>query len=147
MHSKQMEKYPAPLGVKKIFKKGGTTIPVVFVTTADAEEGLMAVSYNKMKADMRDAVKSAAEALKGKNVLGASAASSEEEEAKSLSGDSREELSEWTNNEGVTIEAQAIQIDLTEVTFRLASGKVVKYPLAKLSQESRERLKEQFQSE
>ena len=133
--------------MRKIIKKGGDTVPVVFITTADAEEGLVAVSYNKMKEDMRDAVKSAVEALKGKNVLGASAVSSEEEEAESLSGDSREEFSEWTNNEGVTIEAQAIEVDLTKVTFRLASGRVVKYPLAKLSQESRERLKEQFQSE
>lgn len=135
--------------MSEVYNKGGNTIPIVFVTTADAEKGLAAVPYKKLSADMRKAVKEVRTALEGKDVLGAAPAADEKKPADKPAKDDapKHDFSTWTNSAGKTITAMPVDIDITEVTFRLPNGKNVKYPLAKLSLESREKLKEYFEGE
>ncbi|MEP2775636.1 MAG: TlpA disulfide reductase family protein [Luteolibacter sp.] len=50
------------------------------------------------------------------------------------------ETKTWTNSEGKEIEAAVSEATATEVTFVMFAGKVVKYPLEKLSEESRKEI-------
>lgn len=43
----------------------------------------------------------------------------------------------WTNTDGQTIKAELIRVDVDQVFFRLEDGKVVPYPLSKLTEASR----------
>lgn len=52
------------------------------------------------------------------------------------------ETRSWTNSEGNSIKAAVRDATDTEVTFVMFGGKVVKYPLAKLSEESRKEIEE-----
>ena len=47
----------------------------------------------------------------------------------------------WTNTDGNTMIAEVIGVDGDQVHFKLSSGKKVKYPVAKLSQEDQELIK------
>lgn len=51
------------------------------------------------------------------------------------------EMKSWTNAEGNQIKAAVREANDTEVTFVMFAGKIVKYPLEKLSEESREEIK------
>lgn len=48
----------------------------------------------------------------------------------------------WTNDEGKKIIASVLSADDTHVEFKLANGKKVKYPVAKLSESDQELIKE-----
>lgn len=48
----------------------------------------------------------------------------------------------WTNSDGKTIHAAVVKADETSVTFLMANGKSVDYPLDKLSDESRKIIEE-----
>jgi len=48
----------------------------------------------------------------------------------------------WTNSDGKSITAAVKSADATSVTFIMASGKEVVYPLTKLSEESRKVIEE-----
>lgn len=48
----------------------------------------------------------------------------------------------WTNSDGKTIQAAVVKADETSVTFLMANGKNVDYPLDKLSDESRKIIEE-----
>jgi len=52
------------------------------------------------------------------------------------------ETKSWTNAEGNELKAAVREATETEVTFLMFGGKVVKYPLAKLSGESRKEITE-----
>lgn len=56
-------------------------------------------------------------------------------------------MREWTNAEGNTIKAEALSGDGISVTLKLENGKVVDYPLEKLSEESRALVAEVLGSE
>jgi hypothetical protein len=47
---------------------------------------------------------------------------------------------EWTNLEGATITATLIRVEDDEALFRMKDGRVTRYPVAKLSEESRARI-------
>lgn len=49
---------------------------------------------------------------------------------------------EWTNTEGKTITATLLRVEGNVALLRLANGTVYRYPVEKLSEESREKLKE-----
>ncbi|MGE9271120.1 MAG: TlpA family protein disulfide reductase [Verrucomicrobiales bacterium] len=68
----------------------------------------------------------------------------EEEEEKSSFASSSNlfESRTWTNAEGNSLKAAVRSATETEVTFVMFGGKVVKYPLAKLSDESRREIEE-----
>jgi len=48
----------------------------------------------------------------------------------------------WTNSEGKTIKAAAISVQGDKVKFKLSNGKTVDYPIAQLSGEDQESIKE-----
>lgn len=48
----------------------------------------------------------------------------------------------WTNSDGKTIQAAVVKADETNVTFLMADGKSMEYPLDKLSDESRKIIEE-----
>jgi hypothetical protein len=56
-------------------------------------------------------------------------------------------MRDWTNSEGKTIRAEALSSNGISVTLKLENGKVVNYPLDKLSEESRSVATETFKSD
>ena len=66
----------------------------------------------------------------------------EVEEAPAIQSGNLFESRSWTNAEGNSIKAAVRDASDTEVTFVMFGGKVVKYPLAKLSEESRQEITE-----
>ncbi len=64
-----------------------------------------------------------------------------------LVGDAGAEVETWENTEGKTMEAELIGADDDSVVFKMKnSGKELRYPLAKLSEESQKRV-EAFKTE
>lgn len=53
----------------------------------------------------------------------------------------------WTNAEGKPLVAAVVAINDENVTFKLKNGKEVPYPIAKLSEEDQELIKEKAESE
>ena len=64
------DKASLPKGVADVRAKGGNTIPIVFVTTADGEKGIDALPYSDLKADMRKAVRELRKSLEDVDVIG-----------------------------------------------------------------------------
>jgi len=56
------------------------------------------------------------------------------------------ETQSWTNSDGQSIKAAVREATDTEVTFVMFGGKVVKYPLEKLSEESRKEIEDALQA-
>jgi hypothetical protein len=137
-----------PKGAREIQAQGGRTIPIVLVTTADAEKGLRAISYATMKSDMRKAVRELRDFLETADVLGGGDAgpgdgAGDKPDAGPDDGD--ELLAEsqvWTNSQGRKITAAVRAVSVGKVMFVMPDGKVVPYPLIKLSDESREKIEE-----
>ncbi|MFK7850083.1 MAG: TlpA family protein disulfide reductase [Akkermansiaceae bacterium] len=66
----------------------------------------------------------------------------EVEEESSFSSNNLFETRTWTNAEGKELKAAIRDANDTEVTFIMFAGKIVKYPLAKLSEESQKEIAE-----
>lgn len=126
--------------------QGGNTIPMVFVTTADGSKGLEAIPYTTLKADTRKAARELKKSLADKDVVGNAPAKEEakvdESDEDMIPSDTNSGMTTWTNADGKTITAEALEVDGGKVLFKLESGKTVWYPLMKLTQESRQRLNE-----
>jgi hypothetical protein len=138
-----------PPGAREIQGQAGGTIPIVLVTTADASKGIQAFSYNTMKVDMRKAVRELRDKLETVDVLGggggggdAAAGDDKEETTSSADDDLIAETQEWTNAQGNKITAGVRAVTAGKVLFVMPGGKVVPYPLLKLSDESREKIEE-----
>ena len=135
-----------PAGAKKVRSEAGGTIPMVFVTTADGEEGIQGISYAVLKEDMRDAVRDLKKKLETVNVLGSSAeAEAEIAEAEETSENASGLFAEsqaWTNTDGNTITAAIEKLDGDQVVFKMPNGQALSYPLAKLSAESQKKIQE-----
>jgi hypothetical protein len=121
----------------------------VLVTTADAEKGLHAISYKSMSDDMRKVVRELREKLEGVDVIGAGAAddgddaaTADAEPESSTDSDLLAEAQEWTNRQGQSITAAVQAVSTDKVMFVMPDGKVVPYPLVKLSDESRKKIEE-----
>jgi thiol-disulfide isomerase/thioredoxin len=67
---------------------------------------------------------------------------SKEEEAPAAPAGPLVETSTWTNSEGKEIRAAVKSADSTQVVFLMTGGKEVKYPLEKLSADSRGKIEE-----
>lgn len=52
------------------------------------------------------------------------------------------ETSTWSNTDGIQIKAAVKSASETEVVFEMFGGKMIKYPMAKLTQESQDRIKQ-----
>ena len=134
-----------PTGVKDVRDQGGNTIPIVFVTTADGEKGIDAVSYKDLSANMRKAVRSVKNKIANEDVVGTASASTESkeeanEEKESDDGGLLAESQSWTNAEGKTLTAAVVAVDDTYVHFKKKNGTISKYPIASLSDESQEKV-------
>lgn len=117
----------------------------MLVTTADAGKGIQAFSYNTMKVDMRKAVRELRDKLETVDVLGggggdAAADDDKAETTSSADDDLIAETQEWTNAQGNKITAGIRAVTSGKVLFVMPGGKVVPYPLIKLSDESREKI-------
>lgn len=106
---------------------------MVFVTNADGSEKIGAVTYEELKADARK------EARDLKKRLGEIAVVPEKEEDQ-VSSTPENELTAWTNTEGKTIKAIVRAKEETRVQFEMPDGKLIWYPIEKLSAESQEKL-------
>lgn len=133
------DKASLPKGVADVRAKGGNTIPMVFVTTADGEKGIDALPYSVLKADMREAVRELRKSLEDVDVLG---------NATPQEGDDEEEdqtefeFKQWENSAGKKIKAAVREVEGNRVLFLLRSGKSVWYDISKLSESSQLRLKD-----
>jgi hypothetical protein len=137
-----------PPGAREIQGQAGGTIPIVLVTTADAAKGIHAIAYKTMSEDMRKAVRDLKTKLEGADVLGGGVAAKPADTgeknapAAEMDDDLLAETQEWTNAQGNKITAGVRAVNAGNVLFVMPDGKVVSYPLAKLSDESREKIEE-----
>nr|WP_226895518.1 TlpA disulfide reductase family protein [Luteolibacter marinus] len=106
-----------------------TAIPRVFVFGTD---GMLVFDGRPSGPEFEEAVT---------NALGSSASEAEPEVAANLI-----EQRDWTNASGGRIEAAVTKADSKTVTFLMANGKSVDYPLAKLSEESQKAIAEALEA-
>lgn len=106
---------------------------MVFVTTADGSKGLDAIPYAVLKNDTRKAARNLKKTLAEVDVVGESPKEEEAEE---------KNVQDWTNTDGITITASVNSIEDSRVQFQLENGKLVWYPIEKLSEDSQEKLKD-----
>lgn len=135
-----LDKAPKPVGELRNQSHMGNTIPMVMVTTADLSTGLKGINHDAL-ADCRKVVRDLRKELKEVDVVGNGAAPAGDNDAKPEEKSTSTLLAEeqaWTNAEGKTITAAILMADETTVTFQMPDGKVVAYPLAKLSASSQE---------
>ncbi len=122
-----------PEGARTVRSEAGNMIPMAFVTSADGTEGIQGITYASMKEDMRGVVKELRKKLEDKS----SEAAADQPPAGLLAKEQT-----WTNAEGKTLKAAVKAADDENVSFVMPNGTVVKYPLSKLSEESREKIAE-----
>jgi hypothetical protein len=125
-----------------IYKTKGNVIPIVAVLSPKTDQLLGGLCYKQISGDGRNAFKTLKQEITAKMDEAAAPAPTPAAEASAA----KSVVREWTNAEGVTIKAEALSSNGTHVTFKLESGKVVDYPLEKLSKESRELVREFFPS-
>lgn len=132
----------------QIFKEKGNFIPIVTVLSENDQRVLGGLCYNQIKEDDRGAfrdleeeVEKAAAEAPAENEGPSAPAGGDEEAPETEEVCETGELREWTNSDGQTIRAKALAVTATKVTFELESGRVVDYPLSKLTEESREAAK------
>lgn len=123
-----------PEGVRSVRAKGGNTIPMVFVTTADGSKGLDAIPYAVLKEDTRKAARTLRKTLEEVDVVGEAPKEDEPTE--------ENKVQDWTNTDGKTITASVKSLEDDRVQFEMKNGKLIWYPIEKLSEESQEQLKE-----
>ncbi len=132
----------------QIYKEKGNFIPIVTVLSENDQRVLGGLCYDQIKKDDRGAfrdleeeVEKAAAEAPAENEAPSAPAESDEKAPEAEEVCETGELREWTNSDGQTIRAKALAVTATKVTFELESGRVVDYPLSKLTEESREAAK------
>ncbi|MGE9268743.1 MAG: hypothetical protein ACQKBY_11670 [Verrucomicrobiales bacterium] len=120
-------------------RKGGNFTPCITVVEPTKLKFVAGTDYKAMAKEKRWNRKFEESVEAGKAKLGPVAEEKEapkKEEAKSaeMSGD----LKSWTNTQGQTIRAALVRVDVDQVYLRMEDGKLVAYPLAKLTPESRQ---------
>lgn len=136
------DKASLPKGVMEVRAKGGNTIPMVFVTTADGEKGIDAVPYAVLKADMREAVRELRKSLEDVDVLGGVDSVDDTDAGDDLEQEKAPEFKQWENSAGKKIKAAVQEIEGDRVLFLLPNGKTVWYDVSKLSEASRLKLQD-----
>lgn len=131
------ERLPAQVGQSTlpIYKSKGNFMPIVAVLSPTDGKLLGGLSYKQISEDGKKAFKTMEKEI-AEN-MAAQPVVEEVPEAKPSSG-----MREWTNSEGKTIKAEALSSTETSVSLKLENGKVVDYPMDKLSEESRKLVKE-----
>lgn len=136
------DKASLPKGVMEVRAKGGNTIPMVFVTTADGEKGIDALPYAVLKADMREAVRELRKSLEDVDVLGGVDSVDDTDAGDDLEQEKAPEFKQWENSAGKKIKAAVQEIEGDRVLFLLPNGKTVWYDVSKLSEASRLKLQD-----
>ena len=136
------DKASLPEGVMEVRAKGGNTIPMVFVTTADGEKGIDAVPYAVLKADMREAVRELRKSLEDVDVLGGVDSVDDADASNDVEEKKAPEFKQWENSAGKKIKAAVQEIEGDRVLFLLPNGKALWYDIAKLSKSSQSKLKD-----
>ena len=136
------DKASLPKGVMDVRAKGGNTIPMVFVTTADGEKGIDAVPYSVLKADMREAVRELRKSLEEVDVIGGVDSADDDDADNDKEEVKAPEFQQWENSAGKKINAAVKELRGDRVLFLLRSGKSVWYDVSKLSESSQLRLKD-----
>ena len=136
------DKASLPKGVMEVRAKGGNTIPMVFVTTADGEKGIDVVPYAVLKADMREAVRELRKSLEDVDVLGGVDSVDDTDAGDDLEQEKAPEFKQWENSAGKKIKAAVRDVDGARVLFLLPNGKTVWYDVSKLSEASRLKLQD-----
>ncbi len=132
---KQVEQNTYPIYTSK-----GNIIPIVAVLSPSDDKLLGGLCYKQISGDGKKAFKTLETEIAEKMVDQPVA-----EKAPAATPSSG--MRDWTNTEGKTIKAEAISSTETSVTLKLESGKVVDYPMEKLSEESRKLVKEALGSD
>lgn len=130
-----------------IYESKGNMIPIVAVLSPEDGRLLGGLSYKQVAGDGRKAFKTL-ETEVAQKLAEAPAAQKPAGKKPAASATAAETggMREWTNSEGKTIKAEALSTDALSVTFKLENGKVVDYPLEKLSEESRTLVSETFKT-
>ncbi|MGJ8674000.1 hypothetical protein [Rubritalea sp.] len=110
---------------------------MVFVTSADGEEAIDAISYEELKSDSRKAARELKKLLAEREDA---AEEAQQEEKRKLDTAVLAEEQAWTNKEGKTITAAIKSADQTSVIF-LINKKKITYPFSELSADSQNEIK------
>jgi len=113
---------------------------MVFVTSADGAEGIMAITYESLKSDMRKADRELRKKLETVAVSPESEPTVSGNDTEAGTGKLLAPSQGWSNADGKAITAAVAALSGTTVSFVMPNGSVVEYPLEKLSAESRDRL-------
>ncbi len=129
-----------------IYKSKGNIIPIVAVLSPEDDSLLGGLCYKQIAGDGRKAFETLETEIATKMAeQPAKAATS----APKTTGGTKDTggLRDWTNSEGKTIRAEALSGNENSVTLKLENGKVVEYPLEKLSEASRKLVSETYPSD
>jgi len=142
------DKLPANIEQRtyEIYKSKGNVIPIVAVLSPADDKVLGGLCYKQISADSRKAFKNleaeVASAMANATPAAAEpavkpAAATPEKPAATAEACETGGMREWKNIDGKTIKAEALGATDLVVTFKLENGKVLDYPLNKLSEASR----------
>lgn len=147
-----------PDGVRSLLSSGsyGNTIPMVFVTSPDGSKGITGASYASLSGDIRgtrrDLQREISEA--GDLLAAASGMTGDDEESAAAGPVESDpgpallaETQEWSNADGRSIRAAVERIEGDTVRFLMPNGSTADYPIANLSEESRERISQLAQAD
>ena len=128
-------------------KKSGNTIPMVFVTSPDGATGIEGIPYKNLHDDMRKSIRDLKKTLEEAPLEGGEIVKTDPAPSPTTDSTPAREGNEyltaeqeWTNSDGKSMKAAVRSVNADEVVFEMAGGKIVKYPLLKLSPKSRETL-------
>jgi hypothetical protein len=124
-----------------IYKSKGNITPIVAVMSHTDETLLSGLCYKQISADGRKAfttLKAEVDAALAKQAEAQPAAAEQPKPAEDKPDPTGGGMRDWVNAEGKTIKAEALSRTETSVTLKLENGKVVDYPLDKLSEGSRQ---------
>jgi hypothetical protein len=133
-----------------IYKSKGNTIPIVAVLSPTNEQLVGGLCYKQISASGKKAfttLKTEVDAGLAQAAAQPAPAAPGEKAPAPQKTENAGGMREWINSDGKTIKAEAIACNATSVTFKLENGKVVDYPLDKLSDKSRELAEELFDTD
>ena len=119
----------------KIYQSKGNIIPIVAVMSNTDQTLLGGLCYKQIAADGKKAFSKLQEEVDAALAKqAADAPKPNADQPKAQGGGMRD----WVNAEGKTIKAEALSRSASKISLKLENGKVVDYPLDKLSEESRQ---------
>jgi len=140
MNSKTVRGGAMPKAVRKLRNESsiGNTIPMVMVTTSDAEQEIVGYSYKQLSADTRSLVRSLKKTLKTVELTTQSSARSEEQVTQPVIAQQA-----WTNSAGKQMTAAVLSVSEETVIFLMPNGTELPYALSELSESSRQKIQEE----